>query len=127
MVKDAEQHAEEDRQRKEEVEARNMADQAIYTAEKTLRDMGEQVPDNIKKDVEEKVDALRAVKDTGNLADVQQKTQDLGLALQEIGTAAYGQQEGGPGTPPPGDMGGGPSTPPPPPDEDVVDGEFSEA
>jgi molecular chaperone DnaK len=126
MVREAEQHAEEDRQRKEEIEARNMADQAIYTAEKTLRDMGDQVPENIKKDVEEKAEALRSVKDTAGIDEIKQKTEALGYALQQIGAAAYGQQTGaGPGAapPPPGDMGG----PPPPPDEDVVDGEFSEA
>ncbi len=123
MVRDAEQHAEEDRQRKEEVETRNTADQAIYTAEKTLRDMGDKVPDAIKKEVEEKAEALRKIKDSGDVAQIRQKTQELGQALQKVGAAAY-ESAGGPGTPPPEDMGGGPSTPP---DEDVVDGEFSEA
>jgi molecular chaperone DnaK len=127
MVRDAELHADEDRQHKEEIEARNLADQAIYTAEKTLRDMADQVPDDVKKDVEAKVEALKEIKDTASVTDLQQKTQDLGYALQQIGAAAYGQQEGGPGAAPPppgGDMGDGPT---PPPDEDVVDGEFSEA
>ena len=124
MVNEAEQHADEDRQHKEEVEARNMADQAVYTAEKTLRDMGDKVPDAIKKDVEEKAEALKAIKDSGNVEDIKQKTEALGSALQQIGAAAYAQQEG-PGAPPPGgDAGAGPSAPP---DEDVVDGEFSEA
>jgi molecular chaperone DnaK len=126
MVKEAEQHADEDRQRKEEIETRNMADQAVYTAEKTLRDMGDQVPDDIKKDVEEKAEALKAIKDTGSIDEIKQKTEALGYALQQIGAAAYGQQtEAGPGAPPPppGDMDG----PPEPPDEDIVDGEFSEA
>lgn len=125
MVGEAEEHADEDRQHKEEIEARNTADQAVYTAEKTLRDMGEQIPDEIKKDVEEKAEALRAIKDTGSIEDIKQKTQDLGYALQQIGAAAYGQQDGA-APPPPGGEGdaGGPSTPP---DEDVVDGEFSEA
>ncbi len=126
MVREAEQHADEDRQHKDEVEARNMADQAIYTAEKTLRDMGEQVPDNIRQDVEAKAEALKAIKDTGSVEELKRKTQDLGYALQQIGAAAYGQQAGGPGAPPP--PGGGPSDgPSTPPDEDVVDGEFSEA
>ncbi|MBL7200306.1 MAG: molecular chaperone DnaK [Anaerolineae bacterium] len=126
MVRDAEQHADEDRVHKEEVEARNMADQAIYTAEKTLRDLADKVPDHVKTDVEEKAGALKAIKDSGSVDEVKRRTEELGQALQQVGAAAYGQQEG-PGTPPPGgsgDMGGGPSTPP---DEDVVDGEFSEA
>jgi molecular chaperone DnaK len=124
MVRDAEQHADEDRQHKEEVEVRNTADQAVYSAEKTLRDMGEKVPENIRKDVEAKAEALKAIKDSGDLAQIRQKTQDLGQALQQVGAAAYEQAGGGPGTPPPGCADGGASTPP---DEDVVDGEFSEA
>jgi molecular chaperone DnaK len=123
MVHDAEQHADEDRQHKEEVEVRNTADQAVYSAEKTLRDMGDKVPDDVKKDVEAKAEALKAIKDSGDLAQIRQKTQELGQALQKVGAAAY-EQAGGPGTPPPGGADGGPSAPP---DEDVVDGEFSEA
>jgi molecular chaperone DnaK len=123
MVRDAEQHADEDRQRREEVEARNAADQAIYTAEKTLRDLGDKVPEQVKKDVEQKIEALKEIKDSGGVDQLKQRTQDLGYALQQIGAAAYEQQEG-PSTPPPGDAGTGPSAPP---DEDVVDGEFSEA
>ncbi|MFN2129610.1 MAG: molecular chaperone DnaK, partial [Anaerolineae bacterium] len=76
------------------------------------------------KDVEAKAEALKAIKDSGDLAQIRQKTQDLGQALQQVGAAAYEQAGGGPGTPPPGGADGGASTPP---DEDVVDGEFSEA
>jgi len=123
MVRDAEQHAEEDRQHKEEVETRNTADQAIYAAEKTLRDMGDKVPDGIKKEVEAKAEALKAIKDSGDVVQIRQKTQELGQALQKVGAAAY-EGAGGAGTPPPGDAGGGPEGPP---DEDVVEGEFSEA
>ncbi|UCC61857.1 MAG: Hsp70 family protein, partial [Anaerolineae bacterium] len=109
--------------RKEEIEARNMADQAVYTAEKTLRDLGDKVPEHVRKDVEEKAEALKQIKDTGSIEELRQKTEALGQALQQVGAAAY-EQQGGPGEPPPGgpDMGGSP-----PPDEDVVDGEFSEA
>jgi len=122
MVSEAEQHAAEDQRRKQEVEARNTADQATYTAEKTLRDMGDKVPDNIRKDVEAKAEALKKIKDTGSVDELNRRIQDLALALQQIGAAAYEQQAGA-GTPPPGGMGGDA----PPPDEDVVDGEFSDA
>jgi molecular chaperone DnaK len=122
MVRDAEDHADTDRKRKEEVEARNMADQAIYTAEKTLRDLGDKVPQNVRSDVESKAEALKKIKDTGSLDEIKRHTEELGMALQQVGAAAYGQQQGGPTSPPPG-AGGGPS----PSDEDVVDGEFSEA
>jgi len=125
MVKEAESHAETDRKRKEEVEARNMADQAVYAAEKTLRDLGDKVPESVRQDVESKAEALKEIKDTGSVDEIRRRTEALTQALQQVGAAAYGQQAGA-GTPPPGDMGGdgGPSAPP---DEDVVDGEFSEA
>jgi molecular chaperone DnaK len=122
MVQDAEQHAEDDRKRKEEIEARNSADQAVYTAEKTLRDLGDKVPENVRQDVEAKIEALQKIKDTGSVTELNRRTQELATALQQVGAAAYGQPEGV-GTPPPGAGG----APPPPPDEDVVDGEFSEA
>ena len=52
MVKDAESHAEEDRRRREEIEVRNEADNAAYTAEKTLKDVGDKVPADLKSEVE---------------------------------------------------------------------------
>jgi molecular chaperone DnaK len=126
MVRDAEQHAADDQQRKAEVEARNAADQAVYTAEKTLRDMGEQVPADVRRSVEEKIEALKKVKDSGNTDELKRRTEELAQAMQQIGAAMYGQQ-GGPGTPPPGGQGGPGGGPSGPSDEDVVEGEFSEA
>jgi len=124
MVNEAETHADVDRKRKEDVEARNNADQAIYAAEKTLRDLGDKVPGNVKQDVESKIKALKDIKESGSSSELSRRTQDLTQALQQIGAAVYGQQQqSGPGTPPPG----GPSGPSGTPNEDVVDGEFSEA
>ncbi len=124
MVNEAETHADVDRKRKEDVEARNNADQAIYAAEKTLRDLADKVPGNVKQDVESKIKALRDIKESGSSSELSRRTQELAQALQQIGAAVYGQQQqGGPGTPPPG----GPSGPSGTPNEDVVDGEFSEA
>src|SRR5690348_3142377 len=60
MVRDAESHASDDRRRREEVEVRNEADNAAYTAEKTLRDLGDRVPSDLKTDVETKVGDVRA-------------------------------------------------------------------
>ncbi len=102
MVKDAERHAAEDARRKEEVEARNMADSAIYTAEKTLRDMGDKVPADLRSEVEGKVAAVRSAMQSNNTGQIRSATRELGEALQKIGTAAYqqaGQQPGaqGPG------------------------------
>ena len=60
MVKDAESHADDDRRRREEVEVRNETDNAAYTAEKTLRDLGDKVPGDLKTDVENKIADVRA-------------------------------------------------------------------
>ena len=123
MVKEAERHANQDRERKERVEASNMADSMIYQAEKILREQGDKVPANIKSDVESKTSSLRAVLDSGSADELRDKAQELGMALQQIGAAMYGQA--GPTPPPPGEEGG------PPPeeggDEDVIEGEFKEA
>jgi molecular chaperone DnaK len=119
MVKDAERFAEEDRKRKEEVELRNRADSTAYSAEKLLREQSDKVPDNIKSDIETKISALRSALQGQSLDDIRAKLSDLEMALQQMGAAMY-EQTGA--TPPPGDQAG-----PPPDDEDVVEGEFTEA
>ena len=119
MVKDAERFAEEDRKRKEEVELRNRADSTAYSAEKLLREQGDKVPDNIKSGIETKISALRSALQGQSLDDIRAKLSDLEMALQQMGAAMY-EQPGA--TPPPGDQAG-----PPPDDEDVVEGEFTEA
>ena len=122
MVKEAEQHAAEDRQRKERVEARNMADSMIYQAEKILREQGDKVPGNVKSDVESKISSLRAILDSGSTEELRNKAQELGMALQQIGAAMY--EQAGPTTPPPGEGG---SPPGEGGDEDIIEGEFKEA
>ena len=119
MVKDAERFAEEDRKRKEEVELRNRADSTAYSAEKLLREQGDKVPDNIKSGIETKISALRSALQGQSLDDIRAKLSDLEMALQQMGAAMY-EQPGA--TPPPGDQAGQP-----PDDEDVVEGEFTEA
>jgi molecular chaperone DnaK len=120
MRKDAELHAEEDRRRKELIEARNQADNAVYTAEKVLRDLGDKVPADLKSKVEETVGRVRTAMNSDNIDTLRRETEALNQIIQQIGAAAY-QQAGpsagpGAGGPPPG---GAPGS-----DEDVVDGEF---
>ncbi len=66
MIREAEAHAEEDRRKKQLAEARNDADNMIYTVEKTLRDMGDKVPEDEKKRIEEAIEKCRKIKDTSN-------------------------------------------------------------
>jgi molecular chaperone DnaK len=68
MAKDAEAHAGEDKKKKEAVEARNLADTLVYTTEKALREAGEKVSADKKKPVEEKVEALKKLKDGDDVA-----------------------------------------------------------
>jgi len=109
MVKDAQAHAEEDKKKKELIDAKNIADSLIYTAEKSLRDAGDKVPADIKTSVEAKIKALKDVLPNGTLDDLKNKTQELSLETQKIGQAMYGQQGQG-GTPRPDgtNPGGGP-------------------
>jgi molecular chaperone DnaK len=118
MVKDAERFAAEDRKRKEEAEARNNADSAIYVAEKALREQGEKVPANVRSDVESKVSALRTTLQDKDLDDIRRRTEELGVAVQQIGASMY--EQAGPTPPPPGEE------EKPPEGGETVEGEFRE-
>ena len=94
MKKEAEAHADEDKKKQESVEVRNIAESMIYTAEKALRDQGDKIPADIKKDVEEKIAELKKVKDLpapggqagGTDTDaIKKATEALSLAMQKIG------------------------------------------
>ena len=121
MVREAEQFAEEDRRRKEEVEARNNADSTIYQAEKLLREYGDKVPADLRADVERKIEAARSAMQGRDVARIRQATQELGEALQRLGAAMY--QAAGPSTAG-GGTGAGPSSGG---EEEVVDGEYRQA
>ncbi len=87
MVKDAETHAEEDAKRKEEVEVRNMADGLVYSTEKTLTELGDKVPADVKSDVEGAVAELRTALEGTDVEAIKaatEKTQTAGYKLAEI-------------------------------------------
>jgi molecular chaperone DnaK len=118
MVKEAERHAEEDRRRKEEVETRNWADSVAYTAEKTLRELGDKVPADVRSEVEQKAQAVREALQGKDVNLIRRRTQELSEAMQKIGATMYQQA----GTPPPGEE----ETQPPPEEEGTVEGEYRE-
>ena len=93
MTKEAEAHATEDAEKKEKVEARNQADSLIFTAEKSLKDAGDKVSEDVKKEVEEKISALKGILDTGSKEDLETKTKDLSDSLTKIGQAMYQNQQ----------------------------------
>jgi molecular chaperone DnaK len=98
MTKEAEVHAKEDAEKKEKVEAHNNADGMIFTAEKSLKDAGDKVSAEIKKEIEEKIAALKAILETGTKEDLEEKTKDLSDSLTKIGQAMYGQGQQTTGT-----------------------------
>ena len=91
MKKDAELHSAEDEKRKELIEAKNIAENLIYTAEKTIKDMGDKISEETKKELEVKIDALRKVKDSDTIEEVKRCTEELSQALQKAGAAMHQQ------------------------------------
>ena len=93
MRRDAENHAEEDQKHRDLIEARNTADNAVYTAEKTLKDLGDKVPAEAKSKVDDVIASVRSVRDQDETSLIHNAVEELMKVLQEIGQAAYAQQE----------------------------------
>ena len=87
MQKEAESHTAEDAKRKELIEARNIADSLVYTAEKALKDGGDKIPADVKKETEEKVKAAKDAIAGEELEAIKKSTDELGQALQKVGPA----------------------------------------
>ncbi len=95
MKAEAESHAEEDEKRVEHIEARNQADYAVYQAEKLLEEHGDKVEQNVKDDVQAKVDALKdLMKQDADTADLHRAMEELKEASMEIGKGMYQQETG---------------------------------
>ena len=117
MRKDAEAHAEEDRKRKELIEARNNADNTVYAGEKALRDLGDKVPAEIKAEVEAKSAEVKEAAKGEDVEKIKATVESLGQTIQKIGASVYEQGQA------PGAGDAGPSSDAGP---DVVDGEVKE-
>ena len=120
MIKEAELHREQDLEKKEEIEARNTADNTIHAAEKFLQEQKDKVPTNLRSEAETKIEALKTALQGSDVAAIRRYTEDLGQVIQQIGASMYETEE--PTTPPPPE-----GEPPTDGDEDVIEGEFSEA
>ncbi|MCL4360255.1 molecular chaperone DnaK [Patescibacteria group bacterium] len=99
MKKEAEEHASEDAEKKDKIEAKNKADNMIYVAEKTLKDMGDKVKPEDKSAIEEKVKALKDILESGSKDDLEKATGELSDAVQKVGAAAYSPEGGAQGQP----------------------------
>ena len=122
MVKDAEAHAEEDKQRRELVDARNGADAIIHQTEKALEEHGDKVEGADKEAIEKAVEDLKAAKDGEDVSAIQEKTQALAQVSMKLGEAVYAAQQAE------GEAAGepGPDAEAKKGDEEVVDADFEE-
>lgn len=107
MKQDAELHAEEDKKKKEQAELKNQAESMVFQTEKTLKEMGDKVPEDIRKQVQEKVDALKAVKDTDKYDEIKKAIEELNQTVSKIGEAMYKTQQQAEQAPPQGATEGG--------------------
>lgn len=98
MKKEAEAHAAEDTEKKNKIESKNKADNMIYIAEKTLKDAGDKAKPEDKKDVEDKMKALKDILESGTSEDLEKKTSELSDSVQKVGASMYQQGQGQPGT-----------------------------
>jgi molecular chaperone DnaK len=128
LVKDAELHADEDKKKKELVEARNHADTLIYTTEKSLKDLGEKVDAETRSKIETVSASLKKAMDGEDVQEIQRLSEELTQASHKVAEAMYkqaseagaGGPEGGPGPESGADDGASGS------DDDVVDADFEE-
>ena len=101
MVKEAEEHAEEDGRLKEEVDLRNSADQLVFGAEKLLEENADKVPEELRQEVQGKIDSLKEALKGADVALVRSRADELSKAVQLVGAQVY--QQGAAGAPQAGD------------------------
>ena len=118
LVREAESHADEDRRRREDIEARNQADNLVYQTEKILQESGDRLPADLKSEAEGRVAAVRSAMQSSDAAGIRRAMDDLNQTLQRLGQAVYSGVGSAPGGTPPGGPGGAPSG--------TVEGEFRE-
>jgi len=126
LVKDAELHVEEDKKKKELVEARNAADAMIYSTEKSIKELGDKVDDATKAQVETAASSLKKAMEGEDTAEIKRLSEELTQSSHKLAEAMYqqasqaGEEQAGP------EAGGGEQPGTPPPDDDVVDADFEE-
>jgi molecular chaperone DnaK len=134
MVSEAKRYEAEDRRKRELIEARNSADAIAYQTEKSLRELGDKVPESDRRTIEAKIEELKQALKGDDVQRMRQLTEEVQQASYALGQQMYAQQQGAPGT---GDMGGAPGYGPMggngsnggynTSDEGVIEGEYTEA
>jgi molecular chaperone DnaK len=133
MVRDAKHYEADDRRKRELIEARNTADATVYQTEKALRELGDKVPAGDRSNIEAKIGELKQVMNSDDVQKIRQLSEEVQQASYALGQQMYAQQQGpgagaggAPGFDPTGGAangGNGHSAS----DEDVIEGEFTEA
>ena len=125
LVRDAEMHSEEDKRKRELIDARNQADSLIYSTEKSLKEAGDKIEESTKSDINRAIENLKGAMGTENTDEIKRLTDELVQTSHKIAEALYAkatgggaQQQGGPEQGGPSARGGK--------DEDVVDADFEE-
>jgi len=85
MLKDAEDHAEDDRQRKEEIDVKNEADALIFRSEKALKDYKDKLPAAVASEIQDKIDALKKAQEASSITSMKSAMEDLNTTIQKIG------------------------------------------
>ena len=135
MVRDAAEHAEEDRQRRADIESRNEADALTYQAERLIKDMGDKLSDGDRTEINDRIEAVREALKGTDAGVVDSTKQQLAQVLQKIGTRAYeaagtpepGGEDGSGGGESGGGESGGPTDGAPAEEEgETIEGEYKE-
>jgi len=126
LVREAEIHAQEDRQHKEEIETRNRADSLIYQSEHTLRDLGEKISASLRTEIEGKIQALREAMSSHDMARIRSAMGDLERTIQRVGQEVYSQAGAGSSSGAPSGTGSGTAGVPPSQESGSVEGEYRE-
>lgn len=121
LIKEAESHAEEDQKKQKLIEVRNSADTLIYTTEKSIRDLGENIDAELKADIESKAEALKKVMESDDTDAIQKSMDELAQASHKLAEKLYAQKNeetGGPQD--------APQDEPKKDDDDVMDADYTE-
>lgn len=93
MKKEAEKFSEDDRKKRDLIDARNMADTLVYTTEKTIKDFDGKIKEEDKKEIDDKIAALKKIKDGNDVEEIKKASEELSQAIQKIGTEIYKAQQ----------------------------------
>ncbi|MBW2615850.1 MAG: molecular chaperone DnaK [Deltaproteobacteria bacterium] len=124
LVKEAELHADEDKKKRELIDARNMADSLIYSTEKSIKEAGDKVDDATKANIDQAVENLKKAMEGDNTEEIKRLTEELTQASHKVAEAMYAQasqQQAQPGAAPGAESAAGASQ-----DDEVVDADFEE-